>query len=145
MAEPESEADTIPHELGALGPATSPLRASEYSFGKSVSVPAYTVAWRWAMSLLSSSFLPGEPRGGRGSMIGAINGQEFGVAALNTTVQHEARSGLTTFRSSIGHIPASVGEWGPPAGLEPGAGRARVRFPGDCRPPPRAGSKPKWT
>lgn len=62
------------------------------------------------MSLLFSSFLPGEPRGGRGSMIGVINGQEFGVATLNASVQQEARSGVTTFRSSIGHIPASVGK-----------------------------------
>lgn len=65
------------------------------------------------MSLLFSSFLPGEPQGGRGSMIGAINGQEFGVAALNTSVQQEARSGVTAIRSSISHIPASVGKWGP--------------------------------
>ncbi|XP_054440698.1 hemicentin-2 [Pteronotus mesoamericanus] len=50
-----------------------------------------------------------EPRGGRGSMIGAINGHELGVATLNTSVRQEARSGLTTFRSSIGHVPASVG------------------------------------
>uniref|UniRef100_G1Q1L7 Hemicentin 2 n=1 Tax=Myotis lucifugus TaxID=59463 RepID=G1Q1L7_MYOLU len=58
---------------------------------------------------LFSSFLPGEPRGGRGSMIGVINGQELGVATLNASVQQEARSGLTTLRSSIGHLPASVG------------------------------------
>lgn len=70
-------------------------------------------AQRWIVSLSFSSFLPGEPRGGRGSMIGVINGQEFGVATLNTSVQQEARSRVTTFRSSIGHIPASVGKWGP--------------------------------
>ncbi|XP_058380273.1 hemicentin-2 [Diceros bicornis minor] len=51
----------------------------------------------------------GEPRGSRGSMIGVINGQEFGVAALNTSVQQEARSGVTTIQSSISHIPVSVG------------------------------------
>ncbi|KAM5259263.1 hemicentin-2 isoform 1-T1 [Hipposideros larvatus] len=50
-----------------------------------------------------------EPRGGRGSVIGVINGQEFGTATLNTSVQQEARSGVTTIRSSISHIPASVG------------------------------------
>lgn len=65
------------------------------------------------MSQMFSSFLPGEPQGGRGSMIGVINGQELGVATLNASVQQEARSGATTFRSSIDHIPASVGEWGP--------------------------------
>ncbi|XP_015423470.1 PREDICTED: hemicentin-2-like [Myotis davidii] len=42
-------------------------------------------------------------------MIGVINGQELGVATLNASVQQEARSGVTTFRSSIGHLPASVG------------------------------------
>ncbi|XP_065735248.1 hemicentin-2 [Phocoena phocoena] len=51
----------------------------------------------------------GEPRGSRGSMIGVINGQNFGMAVLNTSVQQEARSGVTTICSSISHIPASVG------------------------------------
>uniref|UniRef100_F1S0Y1 Hemicentin-2 n=1 Tax=Sus scrofa TaxID=9823 RepID=F1S0Y1_PIG len=51
----------------------------------------------------------GEPRGSRGSMIGLINGHRFGVATLNTSVQKEAHSGVTTIRSSISHIPASVG------------------------------------
>uniref|UniRef100_A0A452F193 Hemicentin 2 n=1 Tax=Capra hircus TaxID=9925 RepID=A0A452F193_CAPHI len=51
----------------------------------------------------------GEPRGSRGSMIGVINGQKFGAAVLNTSVQQEARSGVTTIRSSISHIPTSVG------------------------------------
>ncbi|KAB0366601.1 hypothetical protein FD754_010757, partial [Muntiacus muntjak] len=51
----------------------------------------------------------GEPRGSRGSVIGVINGQKFGAAILNTSVQQEARSGVTTIRSSISHIPASVG------------------------------------
>ncbi|KAM6184061.1 hemicentin-2 [Erethizon dorsatum] len=49
------------------------------------------------------------PQGSRGSMIGLINGQEFGVATLNTSVQQEALSGVTTIRSSISSIPADVG------------------------------------
>lgn len=57
--------------------------------------------------------LPGEPRGGQGSMTGVINGQELGVATLNTSVHQEARAGVTTIRSSISHMPASVGKWGP--------------------------------
>ena len=83
-------------------------------------------AQRWIVSLLFSSFLTGEPRGSRGSMIGVINGQKFGAAILNTSVQQEARSGVTTIRSSISHIPASVGEWGSEDALTP------------------AESKPKW-
>ncbi|KAM9642204.1 hemicentin-2 [Trichechus inunguis] len=51
----------------------------------------------------------GEPWGSRGSMIGVINGQEFGEATLNTSVLQEARSGTITIRSSISHIPANVG------------------------------------
>nr|XP_051696750.1 hemicentin-2 isoform X2 [Oryctolagus cuniculus] len=51
----------------------------------------------------------GEPRGSRGSMIGVINGQEFGVATLNTSVHQEAGSGVTTIQSSISHIPTEVG------------------------------------
>nr|XP_021547233.1 hemicentin-2 [Neomonachus schauinslandi] len=51
----------------------------------------------------------GEPRGSRGSMSGVINGREFSRATLNTSVQQEARSGITTIQSSINHIPASVG------------------------------------
>ncbi|XP_045626988.1 hemicentin-2 [Ursus americanus] len=51
----------------------------------------------------------GEPRGSRGSMSGVINGQEFSRATLNTSVQQEARSGVTTIQSRISHIPASVG------------------------------------
>ena len=78
------------------------------------------------MSLLFSSFLTGEPRGSRGSMIGVINGQKFGAAVLNTSVQQEAHSGVTTIRSSISHIPTSVGKWGPEDPLTP------------------AESKPKW-
>ncbi|XP_053523819.1 hemicentin-2 [Artibeus jamaicensis] len=62
-------------------------------------------------SVTARAFLvvKGEPRGAQGSMTGVINGQEFGEATLNTTVLQEARSGLTTFRSSIDHIPATVG------------------------------------
>ncbi|XP_027279680.1 hemicentin-2 isoform X2 [Cricetulus griseus] len=51
----------------------------------------------------------GEPRGSRGSMIGVINGQEFGMATLNTSVQQEGSSGVATIWSSISHVPASVG------------------------------------
>ncbi|XP_072634432.1 hemicentin-2 isoform X2 [Canis lupus baileyi] len=51
----------------------------------------------------------GEPHGSRGSMSGVINGQEFSRATLNTTVQQEARSGVTTIQSSISDIPANVG------------------------------------
>ncbi|XP_076984267.1 hemicentin-2 [Tamandua tetradactyla] len=51
----------------------------------------------------------GEPRGSRGSMIGVINGQEFGVASLNATLQQELHSGTAKIRSSLSHIPANVG------------------------------------
>nr|XP_060483545.1 hemicentin-2-like [Panthera onca] len=51
----------------------------------------------------------GEPRGSRGGVSGVINGQEFGMATLNTSVRQEARSGVTTIWSGISHIPASVG------------------------------------
>ncbi|XP_012495163.1 PREDICTED: hemicentin-2 [Propithecus coquereli] len=51
----------------------------------------------------------GEPQGSRGSMIGVINGQELGVATLNTSIQQEVPSGVTTIRSIISHIPANVG------------------------------------
>ncbi|XP_047380794.1 hemicentin-2 [Sciurus carolinensis] len=51
----------------------------------------------------------GAPRGSRGSMVGVINGQEFGVASLNTSVQQEVHSRVTTIQSSISHIPAHVG------------------------------------
>ena len=44
-------------------------------------------------------------------MSGAINGQEFSRATLNTSVRQEAGSGATTILSSISHIPASVGKW----------------------------------
>lgn len=66
-------------------------------------------------------------------MIGLINGHRFGVATLNTSVQQEAHSGVTTIRSSISHIPASVGEWGP-----------EHPSPASGDPPTRAESEPKW-
>ena len=59
-------------------------------------------AQRRIVSLSFSSFLTGEPRGSRGSMIGVINGQKFGAAVLNTSVQQEARSGVPTIHSSEG-------------------------------------------
>lgn len=65
------------------------------------------------MSLLFVSCLTGEPRGSRGSMTGVINGQEFGMATLNTSVQQEGSSGVPSIWSSISHVPASVGMWGP--------------------------------
>ncbi|XP_054980117.1 LOW QUALITY PROTEIN: hemicentin-2 [Sorex araneus] len=52
----------------------------------------------------------GEPRGSRGSMVGVINGQDLGAATLNTSVQRrEAQAGAVTLRSSISHVPATVG------------------------------------
>ena len=70
-------------------------------------------AWRWIKPLPSPSLLTGEPRGSRGGVSGVINGQEFGMASLNTSVRQEARSGVTTIWSGISHIPASVGKRGP--------------------------------
>lgn len=52
-------------------------------------------------------------------MSGVINGQEFSRATLNTSVQQEARSGVTTIQSRISHIPASVGKWGSEPLLRP--------------------------
>ncbi|XP_044515627.1 hemicentin-2-like [Gracilinanus agilis] len=51
----------------------------------------------------------GDPRGSRGSMVGEINGQEFGVAYLNTSVLQEDDNGATTIQSSINNIPPEVG------------------------------------
>ncbi|XP_056668537.1 hemicentin-2 isoform X2 [Monodelphis domestica] len=51
----------------------------------------------------------GDPRGSRGRMIGEINGQEFGVAYLNTSVLQEDDNGATTIQSSINNIPPEVG------------------------------------
>ncbi|XP_052503745.1 LOW QUALITY PROTEIN: hemicentin-2 [Budorcas taxicolor] len=73
--------------------------------------PYECVAHNLLGSATAQAFLVvrGEPRGSRGSMIGVINGQKFGAAVLNTSMQQEARSGVTTIRSSISHIPTSVG------------------------------------
>lgn len=60
-------------------------------------------------------------------MTGVINGHELGAATLNTSVQQEARSGVTTIRSSISHIPTSVGKWGPAPGDPPAHARPRWR------------------
>lgn len=62
---------------------------------------------------MALSFFPltGEPQGSWGSMIGVINGRKFGVARLNTSVMQEVRSGVSSIRSSIHHVPANVGEW----------------------------------
>lgn len=72
-----------------------------------------TFAWRTQnrqyVSLLFVSCRTGEPRGSRGRMIGVINGQELGMATLNTSVHQEGSSGLPTIWSSISHVPASVG------------------------------------
>ncbi|XP_038601048.1 LOW QUALITY PROTEIN: hemicentin-2 [Tachyglossus aculeatus] len=68
-----------------------------------------------AHNLLGSSIVQvflavkGEPRGARGSLIGIINGQEFGIATLNANVLQEAQSRTTTIRSSINNIPPALG------------------------------------
>lgn len=76
-------------------------------------------------------------------MTGVINGQEFGVATLNTSVHQEARAGVTTIRSSISHMPASVGKWGPSDRVRARRGQSLgfwAQFPGEIQPPPRVGS-----
>lgn len=42
-------------------------------------------------------------------MIGVINGQKFGMATLNISVQQQGSSEVPTIWSSISHVPASVG------------------------------------
>lgn len=65
------------------------------------------------VSFLFVSCPTGEPRGSRGSMMGVINGQEFGMATLNISVQQEGSTEVPAIWSSISHVPASVGMWGP--------------------------------
>lgn len=72
------------------------------------------------VSLLFVPCLTGEPRGSRGSMVGVINGQEFGMATLNISVRQQGSSEVSTIWSSISHVPASVGMSGVGAGMHAG-------------------------
>uniref|UniRef100_A0A5F8HA67 Hemicentin-2 n=1 Tax=Monodelphis domestica TaxID=13616 RepID=A0A5F8HA67_MONDO len=71
--------------------------------------------WCYATSFCDNTLCPifpffiGDPRGSRGRMVGEINGQEFGVAYLNTSVLQEDDNGATTIQSSINNIPPEVG------------------------------------
>ncbi|NXE46448.1 HMCN2 protein, partial [Casuarius casuarius] len=62
-------------------------------------------------SAVAQAFLTvrAEPRRVRGSLIGVINAQEFGVATLNASVLDDPRAGTAAVWSSIGSIPPSVG------------------------------------